>query len=183
MWIGYKAKYGDTGQDMGTKGKTKDMGILGKIWAWHTIYGCMVILGRYGQGRRGIVGKVWVYLARYGEMGILGKMWGYNESYRDTSQDKTWSLVTNSSLGSLQFRTSVSTSKDRILLDFIYHWRSPSIEGCLPSKVIFHQGSFSIQLFVFMGGLKKKWERNFPLRVQTQPASTLNGKRRGLKML
>ena len=33
MWIGYKAKYGDTGQDMGTKGKTKDMGISGKIWA------------------------------------------------------------------------------------------------------------------------------------------------------
>ena len=82
---------------------------------------------------------------------IIWPLWPlWNDQYwcmqkSEISNDKTWSLLSNSSLGSLHFRSSVSLSKGCLTLEFIYHWISSSIKGLLPSKVVFHQRSSSIK--------------------------------------
>ena len=69
-------------------------------------------------------------------------------------QNKTWSLVSNSILGSLQFRSSVSLSKGNLTSEIIYHClsskvvfnqRLSSMKSHLPSMVIFHQRCLTIK--------------------------------------
>ena len=46
----------------------------------------------------------------------------------------------NTSLGSLQFRSSVL-----LRLNVVLHWRISTIENCLSSKIVFHQNLSSIK--------------------------------------